>query len=69
MAFQLSSKVITLHLDISTAKAYIGNQGDTASTFLPIQACHILNLAKVPGINILPAYLPVCLNMETDYHR
>ena len=35
MAFWLSSKMVALHLDDSTAKAYLCNQGGTASTFFP----------------------------------
>ena len=69
MAFLLSSKVDTLHLDNSTVKAYLCNHGDTASTFLSRLACYILNLANVHGINLLPAYLPNHLNVEADYHR
>ena len=34
MALQLSSKVVVLHLDDSTAKTYLCNQGNTASTLL-----------------------------------
>ena len=33
MAFQLSNKVVGLHVDNSTAKAYLCNQGDMASLF------------------------------------
>ena len=34
MAFCLSGKVVSLHLDNSTAKAYLCNQGGTVSPFL-----------------------------------
>ena len=34
MAFHLSSKVVALYLDNSTAKAYLCNQGGTMSPFL-----------------------------------
>ena len=34
MAFWLSNKVVASHLDNNTAKAYLLNQGDTASTAL-----------------------------------
>ena len=33
MAFHLSGKVVALHLDNSTAKAYLCNQGGTVSPF------------------------------------
>ena len=39
MAFCLSGKVVTLHLDNSTAKAYLCNQGNTVSPFLSRLAC------------------------------
>ena len=35
MSFQLYGKVVVLHLDSSTAKAYLCNQGGTVSLFLP----------------------------------
>ena len=35
MAFWLSDKMVTLHLENSTAKAYLCNQGDTTSIFFP----------------------------------
>ena len=35
MAFCLSGKVVALHLDNSTAKAYLCNQGGTVSPFFP----------------------------------
>ena len=67
MAFWLSGKVVALHLNNSTAKAYICNQGSTASTFLSRLACHIINLAKKHGIILLPPYIPIHLNMEADF--
>ena len=39
MAFHLSGKVVALHLDNSTAKAYLCNQGGTVSPFLSRLAC------------------------------
>ena len=33
MAFHLSGKVVALHLDNSTAKAYLSNQGGTVTPF------------------------------------
>ena len=44
MAFHLSGKVVALHLDNSTAKAYLCNQGGTVSPFLSRLACQILHL-------------------------
>ena len=41
MAFHLSSKVVALHLDNSTAKAYLCNQGGTVSPFLSRLACQM----------------------------
>ena len=41
MAFCLSGKVVVLHLDNSTAKAYLCNQGGTVSPFLSRLACQI----------------------------
>ena len=37
-------------------------------TFLFRQACPILNMANIHGINLLPAYLPNYLNVEAGYH-
>ena len=44
MAFCLSGKVVALHLDNSTAKAYLCNQGSTVSPFLSRLACQVLSL-------------------------
>ena len=66
-AFCLSGKVVALHLDNSTAKAYLCNQGGTVSPFLSRLACHILNLTDKDGITLLPAYIPTHLNVEADY--
>ena len=41
MAFWLSGKVVALHLDNITAKAYLCNQGGPASLFLSGLAHHI----------------------------
>ena len=67
MAFQLSGKVVALHLDNSTAKAYLYDQGGTASIFLSRLACYILNLANKHGITFISAYMPAHLNMEANY--
>ena len=67
MAFHLSGKVVALHLDNSTAKAYLCNQGGTVSPFLSRLACQILSLTDKPGITLPPAYIPTHLNVEADY--
>ena len=63
MAFCLSGKVVALHLDNSTAKAYLCNQGGTVSPFLSRLACGILSLTDKHGITLLPSihsYPPQC---------
>ena len=55
MAFHLSGKVVALHLDNSRAKAYLFNQGGTASPFLSRLACWILSLTNKHGITLIPA--------------
>ena len=67
MAFCLSGKVVALHLDNSTAKAYLYNQGGTVSPFLSRLACHILSLTEKHGITLLPAYIPTHLNVEAYF--
>ena len=67
MAFHLSGKVVALHLDNSTAKAYFCNQGGTVSPFLSRLACQILSLTNKHGITLLPAYIPTHLNVEVDF--
>ena len=67
MAFCLSGKVVALHLDNSTAKAYLCNQGGTVSPFLSRLACQILSLTNKHGITLLPAYIPTHLNVEADF--
>ena len=66
MAFCLSGKVVSLHLENSTAKAYLCNQGGTVSPFLSRLACQILSLTDKHGITLLPAYIPIHLNVEAD---
>ena len=39
MAFQLSGKVVALHVDNSTAKAYVCNQDGSVSPFLSRLTC------------------------------
>ena len=67
MAFCLSGKVVALHLDNNTAKAYLCNEGGTVSPFLSRLACQILSLTDKHGITLLPACIPTHLNVEADY--
>ena len=55
MAFHLSGKVVALHFDNSTAKAYLCNQGGTMSPFLSRLACQILSLTDKHGLTLIPA--------------
>ena len=67
MAFCLSGKVVALHLDNSTAKAYLCNQGGTVSPFLSRLTCRILSLNNKHGNTLIPAYIPTHLNVEAYY--
>ena len=67
MAFHLSGKVVALHLDNSTAKAYLCDQGGTVSHFLSRLACWILSLTDKHSITLIPAYIPTNLNVEANY--
>ena len=67
MAFCLSGKVVALHLDNSTAKAYLCNQGGTLSPFLSRLAFWLLSLTDKHVITLIPAYIPTHLNVEADY--
>ena len=67
MAFCLSGKVVALHLDSSTAKAYLYNQEGTVSPFLSRLACWILSLTDKHFITLIPACIPTHLNVEADY--
>ena len=66
MAFFPSGKVVALHLDNSTAKAYLCNQGGTVSPFLSRLPCWILSLTNKYGI-ILSAYILTYLDVDADY--
>ena len=57
MAFHLSGKMVALHLDNSTAKAYLCNQCGTVSPFLSRLACQIPSLTDKHGITLIPACL------------
>ena len=67
MAFHLSGKVVALHLDNRSAKAYLCNQDGTVSPFLSRLVCQILNLTDKHGITLIPAYIPTHLTVEADY--
>ena len=67
MAFHLSGKVVALHLNNSTAKAYLYNQGGTVFLFLSRLVCWILSLTDKHGITLNPAYIPTQFNVEADY--
>ena len=67
MAFHLSSKVVVLCLDNSTAKAYLCNQGGTVSPFLSRLACQILSLTDKHSITLIPAYSPTHPNVQANY--
>ena len=67
IAFHLSDKVVALHLDNCTAKAYLCNQGGTVSPFLSRLTCWILSLTNKHGVTLIPAYIPTHLNVEADY--
>ena len=67
IAFCLSGKVVALHLDKSTTKAYLCNQSGTVSPFLSRLASEILSLTDKHGINLIPAYIPTHFNVEADY--
>ena len=67
MAFHLPGKVVALHLDNSTAKAYLCNQGGTISPFLSRLACQILSMINKHSITFNSAYIPTHLNVEAIY--
>ena len=67
VTFQLTNEVVALHLDTSTAKAYLCKQCGTASILLSRLVCHILNLANNYSIAPHPAYIYTFLNVEANY--
>ena len=67
MAFHLSGKVVALHLDNSTVKAYLCNQGGTVSPVLSRLACQILSLTDKHDITLIPAYIPTHFNVGAGY--
>ena len=67
MTFHLSGEGIALHLDDSTVKAYLCNQGGTVSPFLSRLASQILSLTDKHGIALIQTYIPTHLNVEANY--
>ena len=67
IAFQLSGKVVALHLDNNTVKAYLCNQGGTAFPFLSRLTCCILNMANKHDFTLIQAYISTHLNVEADF--
>ena len=65
--FCVSGKVVALHLDNSTAKAYLCNKDGTVFPFLSRLACWILSLTNEHGISLIPAHIPTHLNVEANY--
>ena len=62
IAFCLYGKVVALHLDKSTAKAYLCNQGGTVSPFLSSLACQILSLTDKHGVLLFQhTFLPISM--------
>ena len=59
--------MVALHLDNSSAKADLCNQGGTVSPFLSRLACQILSLTNKHGIILIPAYIPTHHNVEANY--
>ena len=57
MVFYLSGKVVALHLDNSSAKAYSCSPGGIVYLSLSRQVCCILNLANNHSITLIPAYI------------
>ena len=66
MAFWLLGKVVALQLDNSTGKAYLCNQGGTASLFFPRLVCCILR-SHMHGTTLILTYIPTHLNVEANY--
>ena len=67
MAFCLSGKVVALHLENSTAKAYLCNQGSTVFPFHSRLASWILGLTNKHDTTLIPAYIPTHLNVKANY--
>ena len=67
IAFCLSEKVVSLHLDNSSTKAYLCNQVGTVCPFLSRVACWILSVTDKYDFTLIPAYIPTYLNVEANY--
>ena len=67
MVFCLLGKVVALHLDNCTVKAYLCYPGGTLSPFLSRLACWILCLTDKHSITLILAYIPAYLNVEDTY--
>ena len=63
----LSGEVASLHLYVSTGKAYICNQGGTVLMFLSRLAGCILSQANKCGITLIPTYILIHVNIKADY--
>ena len=62
MAFQLLGKLVALHLDNNTAKAYLFDQCGTLPPFLSSLACQILHLTNKHIITLIPyTFLPIAM--------
>ena len=60
----MPSKVLALHLDNSTVKACLCNQGGTTSLFSRL-ASHLFNQADELDITLIPAYIPISKQKPT----
>ena len=67
MDFQLSIKVVIMHLGNSNAKSYLCNGVVLLSLFHSRLACHILNLIDKHGITDIPAPITTHLNVKANY--
>ena len=65
MIFHLSGKIVALHLDKSTVKAYLCKQCCTISIFR--LTYHSLNLYVKQCLNLIPTYRPTNLKVGVDY--
>ena len=67
IALFLPGKMVALHLDNSTVKAYLWNQGGTVPLPLSRLACGILNLANKHDITLIWVYIPTYLYVKAHY--
>ena len=59
--------MVALHLDNSTAKAYLCNQGGTTSLSSFQASLLHFESGQMCGITLIPAYIPTHLNVEAEY--